>query len=119
MPGTWAEIRHAMRWGLVSPYVAGRCIEGGAWYLARQRAFWSAPRPEAARRELAQASYNAGAGNILKAQRACQRAGAAHCNLWPPLAERLPAVTGAANARQTVTYVQRIRRWFLQLLAGG
>lgn len=119
MPGTWREIRRAMRWGLVSPYVAARCIEGGAWYMSRQRAVWTAPRPETDRRELAQASYNAGAGNILKAQRRCAADNVCNCNLWPPLAQLLPKVTGRANAEQTITYVRRIRRWYLLLLAGG
>lgn len=119
MPGTWREIRRAMRWGLVSPYVAERCIEGGAWYMARQRAVWTSPRPEASRRELAQASYNAGAGNILKAQRLCRHDGIADCSRWPPLASLLTCITGLANAAQTRTYVARIRRWYLLLEAGG
>ena len=118
MPGTWRQIRDALHWGAVSPYVAGRCIEGGAYYMAHMRAFWTAQRPESDRRELAQASYNAGAGNILAAQRLCQRKNRPDCNLWPPMSALLPQVTGRANAGQTTTYVRRIRRWFMQLLAG-
>lgn len=116
MPGTWKEITHAMRWGTVSPFIAKYCIEGGAWYMARQRAFWTAPRPESDRRELAQASYNAGAGNILAAQRQCLASSDA-CRHWPAIAKALPAVTGK-HAQETIQYVQRIRRWFLQMLTG-
>lgn len=110
MPGTWSDITRAMRWGAVSPFVARYCIEGGAYYMSTQRRIWKSERPEDDRRRLSQASYNAGAGSILNAQRVCR--GAPH---WPQIAICLPKVTGFKNAHETTTYVERIERWFKQM----
>lgn len=112
MPGTWGDITRAMRWGAVSPFVARYCIEGGAYYMAQMRKTWKSERPESDRRRLAQASYNAGTGNIVAAQRVCN--GARH---WPEIVICLPRVTGVKNTHETTTYVERIERWYLQLRA--
>ena len=104
MPGTWDEVRQAMGWGLVSPHDVRYAIEGGAFYLARLIRFWSSPRPVEDRWRLGQASYNAGAGNILKAQRAC--GGPA---LYPDIMACLPSITGRHSA-ETLAYVPRIWR---------
>lgn len=111
MPGTWPEIRAALRLPLEStPFDAEHAIKGGAWYLGRLRQQWKAPRSEADRRRLTQASYNAGLGNVLKAQKLAN--GAAD---YASIIARLPEVTGAANARETTTYVDRIARIYTQL----
>lgn len=70
--------------------------------LCRQ---WSSPRPELDRLQLAQASYNAGLGNMLKSQKACGMASRYAC-----VAECLPEVTGQHSA-ETLQYVERISRW--------
>ena len=114
MPGTWKDISRALRWGTVSPFVARYCIEGGAYYMAQQRRMWKSERPESDRRQLAQASYNAGAGNILKAQKACNGA-----RNWPVIVTCLPRITGAKNTHETTTYVERIERWYKVLVASG
>lgn len=113
MPGTWAEISQAMQWGAVSPHIARYSIIAGAYYMGRLRATWSAPRPEADRHSLALASYNAGLGNLLKAQRL-----AGGANLYPPIVQKLPAVTGA-HARETITYVRRIWGYWTALMVGA
>jgi len=93
MPGTWAEISRELRLppGL-SPHHAW-AIEAGAYYMAKLRAQWSAPRPAEDRHRLAQASYNAGLGHLLDAQRRCG---------GPPEYEAivacLPRVTGRHSA---------------------
>ncbi|RJX20306.1 MAG: lytic transglycosylase domain-containing protein [Desulfobulbus sp.] len=48
-------------------------------------------------------AYNAGAGNIIKAQGMASRK-----NVWESVSAMLPEVTGPANARQTTDYVRRI-----------
>lgn len=106
MPGTWREIAPTLGVGGASPHAAGPAILAGAAYMARMRRTWSAARPESDRRELAQASYNAGAGSVLRAQRACN--GARH---WPEISACLPAVTGS-HAAETITYVDRIKGWY-------
>jgi membrane-bound lytic murein transglycosylase MltF len=81
-------------------------IDAGAYYMAKLRRIWRAERTTLERHQLAQASYNAGAGNILKAQRFC-----GHARLWRTVRECLHLVTGARNAQETKTYVERIERW--------
>lgn len=110
MPGTWADQAPGLGYGAVSPHVAEAAILVGAAYMARLRRTWHAERTETDRRELAQASYNAGAGNILRAQRACGDA-----RNWPEISRCLPQITGA-HAAETITYVQRIRRWYVVLI---
>ncbi len=106
MPGTWREVAPGLGFGGMSPHAAGPSILAGARYMQRMRRVWVSDRAESDRRELAQASYNAGAGNIIRAQRACGGARA-----WPDISVCLPQVTGA-NAAETITYVERIRRWY-------
>lgn len=107
MPGTWRDEAGRLGFGHLSPHAAEPSILAGAAYMARLRAQWRAERPESDRRELAQASYNAGLGNILRAQQLCN--GARH---WPEIQRCLPQVTGERNAHETRTYVERIARWY-------
>src|SRR3990167_2752731 len=55
----------------VDPFDPETSIHLGARYMASLRSSWTAHRPEKDRLQLAQASYNAGLGNILKSQRLC------------------------------------------------
>ena len=121
MPPTWREAR--ARLGLDprrTPY-DDIAIEAGAWYQARQMAIWRSPRPALERWRLGLASYNAGAGNIIAAQRACDGA-----RDWRVIETCLPQITGR-HAAETQTYVLRIERWWGELagddplagLAGG
>lgn len=110
MPSTWSEISAELGYGGLSPHLAGPAIDAGAFYMARLWRGWSAPRPVSDRWDLARASYNAGFGNLLAAQRRCG---------GPPgfsaIMACLPAVTGR-NAQETATYVARIHRWYEQLV---
>lgn len=104
---TWKEITRAMSLGAVSRTDAQASIEAGAFYMARLRHSWSAaPRPIDDAHRLAEASYNGGIGNMLKAQHACRNA-----LLWVNISPCLPSVTGADNAFQTQTYVARIAQY--------
>jgi len=103
MPATWAETTRALR---VSPTASifdpSLSIQAAAFYMGKMRAVWKAPRPEYDRHSLALASYNGGAGNIIKAQRA-----AGGSNMWPPISAALPKITGK-HAAETQNYVSRI-----------
>lgn len=112
MPGTWAEVARQLRLppGL-SPH-HDIAIQAGAWYMAKLRHQWSAPRPEDDRHRLAQASYNAGLGHLLAAQRRC---GAP--SLYLDIIRCLPQITGR-HSEETITYVQRIARWRAMMGAG-
>ena len=105
MPATWEDITRQMGYAGVSARDAKYAIEAGAFYMAKLRRGWSSPRPDMDRQELAQASYNAGFGSLLKAQRACGGP-----PLYADIVVCLPQITGR-NADQTMTYVKRIRHW--------
>lgn len=112
MPGTWNEVTKAMGLGLADRTTAELSVQAGAFYMARQRAVWKAERPEADRHNLAMASYNAGAGNIIKAQRLC-----GDPPLYEPIMTCLPQVTGH-HARETLGYAPAIRKWWAMMEAG-
>lgn len=113
MPGTWKDQEKAL--GLVgeNPFNADRNIQFAGRYMGILRKTWSSKRPETDRHNLAMASYNGGAGNILKAQKLCG---------GPPLYEDiiacLPRVTGKTNSKETITYVIKIREFHRQLVVG-
>ena len=107
LPGTAADVERAtgLRGTRSSVYGA---IMGGAWYMAKLGKFWSEPRPTSlCHREMAQASYIAGPGNIHKAQKVARAHGyTARC--FDEIAPFLFHVIAAENARDTWTYVKRI-----------
>jgi soluble lytic murein transglycosylase-like protein len=102
MPGTWVEVSRRLGYGDVSPHVARYAIEAGAYYMASLRRQWSSPRPAEDRQALAQASYNTGMGNVLRAQKLCRGA-----RSWPEISACLSLVTGR-DAQQTIDYVRLI-----------
>lgn len=111
MPGTWRDVSRSLGYEeQVNPHIAEPAIHAGAYYMAKLRKSWSSPRPEADRYNLALASYNAGLGNLLKAQRACNGA-----VLYPAIEACLPSITGH-HANETKTYVRRIRRYYSEML---
>jgi len=103
MRGTWYQ------WAPEAGYKGKRrtdpeaSINVGAVYMAYLINEWSWPRPVADRYCLAMASYNAGLGNILKAQK---RMG--DPSLYAEIIVGLPHITGEKNSNETITYVSRI-----------
>jgi len=103
MRGTWTQ------WAKKADYAGHKRTEPeasvnvGALYMAYLIKQWSRPRPTADRYCLAMASYNAGLGNILKAQKLMGDPG-----LYADIIVGLPAVTGKKNSNETITYVSRI-----------
>jgi len=93
---------------MASPHEAKHAIPAGAAYMAQLRAAW---RPDGRtildRHALAAASYNAGMGNILKAQTLC-----GDPRLWQDISPCLAKVTGEKNAHETRGYVPAIWRWW-------
>lgn len=107
MPATWVEVSE--RFGLQASPHDDIAIEMGAYYMARQMGIWRSPRPQIERWRLGLASYNAGAGNIINAQRKCDGA-----RDWRDIRLCLPGVTGHHSA-ETMTYVERTERWWREL----
>ncbi|SEG12837.1 transglycosylase SLT domain-containing protein [Marinobacterium lutimaris] len=112
MPGTWLEVSRQLGYQNLSPHMAEPAIIAGAYYQGRQVRMWSAPRPDSDRYSLGAASYNAGAGNVLASQRVCGGA-----NGYAEIIACLPRVTGD-HATETKTYVQRIWRYWTEMLLG-
>ena len=115
MPGTWQDVRTRMGLSaLASPHVAKYAIPAGAYYMRQLRRQWRSPRPLKDRNQLAQASYNAGLGNLLDAQKACRREDGTLPNLYLDIEACLPQITGH-HSEETMTYVRRIDRYWQQM----
>lgn len=113
MPGTWAGVAKELRLPPGSSATQDIAIDAGAYYMAKLRGAWRSPRPADDRQKLAQASYNAGLGNILKAQARC--GGPAG---YAEIVACLPLVTGTRNSRETLGYVTSIAKWRALIEAG-
>lgn len=107
MPLTWASIAKQMKLpASASPLVASDAIPAMCFYMAQlTRAWWMQPRTDEDRHRLAQASYNAGLKNIVKAQKLSGGA----LDYTTVIAE-LPKVT-RSNAQITIAYIDRIARY--------
>jgi len=112
MPATWREIAPAAGVGAASARQVRPAALAGAYYMARLRRGWSSPRPEADRHSLAMASYNAGFGHLLTAQRRCGGS-----VLYAEIITCLPEVTGE-HSRETIGYVRRIWRLYTVEVVG-
>jgi len=111
MPKTFAECKRALRLGVrAHPFDAQTSILCNAWYMERQIRIWKTERPALEKLYLAQAAYNAGAGNIIKAQRKCNME-----LFWDNIQPCLHLVTGRF-AEETTTYIIRIKKWFKELI---
>lgn len=86
-------------------------IKMAACYMADLLKNWNAERPAIDEYCLALASYNAGIGNLIKAQKLMNGAPA-----YKTIINALPTVTGKANARQTSTYVVKILQYYVELV---
>ena len=110
MPATWAEVSRQLGLGTVSPHLTEPSIQAGAYYMQKMRLVWTSKRPDADRHSLALASYNAGAGNIIKAQKFCKNA-----LLYAEIISCLQVVTGH-HSNETKTYVRRIWEYWHQMI---
>lgn len=85
-------------------------IRIAALYIAHLGRFWSYPRPAFCRLKLRMASFNAGEGNVVKAQ---TLSGGRPC--WKHISAFLHRVTGQKHSEETVAYVQTIVENYLRL----
>jgi len=85
------------------------CIKFGVYYDLKMWRIWGKEQG-VERLRFMFGSYNAGAGNIIKAQRL-----ASPTNQWWAVAKELPRITGIKNARETTQYVKRIEAYYRQL----
>lgn len=105
MPATWKEVSRELKFpdgGEATAFAPSLNIQAHAYYMLKLRSQFKRERPEWDRHSLALASYNAGLGNVLKAQREC-----GNSLLYKPMASCLHKVTGHHH-KETLTYVTRI-----------
>lgn len=83
-------------------------IKAGIYYDKRLYDEWSSPRPFEHRMAFTFASYNAGLGNILKAQKVCQDNGVEpNCNLWTSV-KKFGGMIPNWKHTETIGYINRI-----------
>ncbi len=105
MPATYAEIRRKV--GLSrDAYDVESNIHAGILYDLQQYEKWTEKRSAKDRLALMFASYNAGFGNIYRAQKLERSKGRSGVN-WSDIQASLPEVTGR-NADDTIRYVDKI-----------
>lgn len=124
MEGTWSEVSRALGYGLLPRSSAREAIDAGAFYMARLRRNWTAERPWRDRHQLALASYNAGLGHVLAAQRACTRLVPPDFRPWVPALYQdimlcLPQITGPKHSRETLAYAPLIFRHWVMMEGGA
>jgi membrane-bound lytic murein transglycosylase F len=108
MDGTWGDVSRKL--GISAhPFDPKFSIQFASFYMAEMRSNWTSPRPEFDRHSLAMASYNAGFGNLLRAQRLC------HGSIfYDSIVDCLPQVTGR-HSKETTEYVNKIWVYYLKL----
>ena len=112
MPATAADLRRRNLWkGRLR--TAKSNAEASAVVYRNYWKIWAIKRTLSCRNEVTLASYNAGPGNIIKAQK---NAMGALC--WDKIKYGLPAVTGRHH-RETWDYVDRFWRTYMRLRGYG
>ena len=112
MPATSAEIAAELRLP-DEPFDALLNIKFGVYYMRKMWRMFG-EETDLERLRFAQGAYNAGAGNIIRAQRL-----ASPTDQWWAIAKALPRVTGIGNARETTGYVKRIEAFYRELSSRG
>jgi len=114
MPKTWEDIIKETNLPTdANAYNPDHAIPACAYYMKQLSSKWSSEREEADRYCLALASYNAGFGNLLKAQKLAGGAAEYHA-----IIAKLPEVTGK-NAQETQNYAPKIFSIFNYYLFKG
>lgn len=107
MPATYKEILKRHRYIKGSGNNPKWNIAAGISY---NRSIWNlfkADRPFQDRLDFTFGAYNAGKGNIIKAQKRAKRSGE-NPNLWASIEQTLPKVTGR-HSKETLSYVTKIK----------
>lgn len=92
-------------------WLAETSILAAAKYMNQMNNFWTSPRSRMDRYMLALASYNAGAGHLVKAQKLCGMPAK-----YTYIIKCLPQVTGR-HSKETIGYVRRIiGEWYVGFL---
>lgn len=111
MPGTASDVGRQIGATPDNFWLPEVSIQAAGYYMGQLHRTWRSPRPPMDRMMIAMASYNAGAGHLIKAQRICGGG-----NLYGQIIPCLPQVTGRHSA-ETIDYVEKIiGRWWPRML---
>tara|TARA_B110000037_G_scaffold218947_1_gene282998 strand:+ start:328 stop:960 length:633 start_codon:yes stop_codon:yes gene_type:complete len=106
MPGTYKELAREL--GLPpTPYDPKSNIHAGIRYNLKAFNFWTEKRSWLDQLKLMFASYNAGPGNIARAQKIVREKGLCDGNRWECIKQGLPQVTGR-HSKETIQYVDKV-----------
>lgn len=115
MPETFSDMATQLNFpSTATPFMPTYAIPAYARYMQQVFDKWTMPRPMLDRFQLTLASYNAGLGNIVRAQQWAQMAPD-----YLSIIAKLDAVTGIKNAEQTRGYVTRIGAIYLDLTSAN
>ncbi|BCE01481.1 transglycosylase SLT domain-containing protein [Marinicellulosiphila megalodicopiae] len=106
MPRTYQEIINKNQFITGAATEPKSNIAAGIYYDKQKWDFWTAERTLEERLKFMFASYNAGAGNVLKAQKKSEQNGI-QASTWEPVSESLKEVTGK-HSTETINYVEKI-----------
>ncbi len=110
MPATFQEIRKEV--GLPNaPYDAKANIHAGIWYNLKCYNVWTENRSSGEILKLMFASYNAGPGNIIRAQKVVRSGGICDGKRWDCIRRGLPQVTGN-HSKETIQYVAKVEHYY-------
>lgn len=113
MPGTWRDYSGKAGYKTAKRTSVEASIVTGAYYMRHLLDQWTSPRPPMDRYCLALASYNAGLGNLVKAQKAVNGK-----LFYHEIIAGLPLVTGA-RSKETIGYVKKILGYYNNLVTLG
>ncbi|MCP4394375.1 MAG: transglycosylase SLT domain-containing protein [Alphaproteobacteria bacterium] len=110
MPGTWDEICQKNKFNYNNPENYDHNIRCGIWYMSYLYKKWTSNRPLTDKMAFTLGSYNAGFGNILKAQKEClKRHSHKDCNRWKNIVPMGPYVNSWKH-EETIGYVEKIAK---------
>ena len=111
MPGTAGDVGRALGLTPDQFWLPEVSIRAAGYYMGQLHRTWRAPRPAMDRMMISMASYNAGAGHLIKAQSICGGG-----NLYREIIPCLPQVTGR-HSKETIDYVEQIiGKWYPRML---
>jgi|SRR5690554_69643 len=109
MPPTWKDMQNKLGFD-GDPFIPDLNIQAAASYMSQLRGTWDRrQRTSVQVHSLALASYNAGTGNILKAQKV-----SGNKRLWCEIQPYLSEVTGH-HSKETTHYVEVIWKYVQEL----
>ena len=116
MPATWNEVCRNLGFlrADADPENPQYAIPAAAYYMGTILKKWNTDRAPMDRYALALASYNAGFGNLVKAQRVAHGV-----SRYAAIVGHLPTITGKSNAKETTDYVKRVLYVFNDLIMGA